>query len=329
MAVADLDESRAQQAVGGSAARATTDAYAVLDDPDVAAVSIALPDHLHRELTVAALERGKHVFVEKPLATSLPDAKAMVAAATRADRLLQVNFSQRWLTDYSYIRGVIAAGEIGAVRSVTSTKRDTIQVPTEMIRWSASTSPVFFMTSHDLDLIRWFTGAEPTTVVAAVESRGVLEAAGYDVHDGVEALVEFTREAGSGEGERADTEPFSTFTVAFSTSWIHPATYPMVAEDRLEIVGTRGVLEYRSRNRQVAVHTSDTARTVEFSGPATATEVGGRITGAFTDSLNHFVDAVLTGSPSMTVGTDSLRAIACQDAILASAAAGGTRIALT
>src|SRR5690606_10231654 len=138
----------------------------------------------HRDPVLAALEAGKHVLVEKPLATTTEDARAIVAAAERRDRIVQVNFSQRRLPPYAYLKRVIDAGEIGEPRLVVSVKRDRLHVPTRMISWAASTSPIFFMTSHDLDLIRWYLEAEPVGV-SAQETRGVLESKGVAAPDGI------------------------------------------------------------------------------------------------------------------------------------------------
>src|SRR5690606_4209274 len=85
VAVCDLNEERARAVAEHYGAHyATGDYRALLADPAVRAVSIALPDHLHREVAVAAAEAGKDILVEKPLATTVEDAEAIVAAAERA-----------------------------------------------------------------------------------------------------------------------------------------------------------------------------------------------------------------------------------------------------
>lgn len=310
-AIVDVDAERARAVADRYGVRWSSEPASIFEDETVDAVSVATPDHLHRDLVVDAVSAGKHAFVEKPLATSVADAQAIVAAAERHDRVVQVNFSQRWLEPYAYVKRLIDAGEIGEPQLVVSVKRDQLHVPTEMISWAAATSPIFFMTSHDLDLIRWYLDAEPVGV-SAQETRGVLAARGVAAHDSLQALVRF--EGGP--------------SVSLSTSWTHPDTYPILAEDRLEIVGSEGVVEYRSRDRVVEVHTPASARTVEFSGPATITESGGRLRGAFVDSCRHFLTALRSGEPPSTSATDSLRAVACQELILRSAREGGRYLEL-
>lgn len=305
-AVVDLDDGRARDVAGSYGVRWSTDVSTVFDDESVDAVSVASPDHLHCEPTIGAVTAGKHVFVEKPLATTLDDARTIVAAAERGGRLVHVNFSQRLLEPYAQIKRIIEAGDIGRPRFAVSVKRGVGDAPANMIGWAAQTSPIFFMSSHDLDLLRWYVGTEPVSV-SARETRGVLEGRGVRTQDSVQALVEF----GGG------------FSAVFSSGWIHPDTYPLVADDRLEIVGDSGVVEYRSRERILETHTATSAHRVTFTGPATATEVGGRLRGAFVESCRHFADAVMGRVVSSTPAADSLLAVACQAAILESARDGG------
>src|SRR3954465_14507546 len=79
VAIADLHEPFAVDAARRYGyERAETDWRAVVDDPQISAVSVAVANHLHREITEAALAAGKHVLCEKPLAASVADARAMV-----------------------------------------------------------------------------------------------------------------------------------------------------------------------------------------------------------------------------------------------------------
>jgi predicted dehydrogenase len=165
------------------------------------------------------------------------------------------------------------------------------------------------MTSHDLDLIRWYLGAEPETAIA-LESSGVLKGRSIEVHDGFHSLVRFT------DGT----------LVNFHGAWIHPNTYPAVADGYLEIIGTEGVVSYRRRQREATLHTPAKAQTITFSGPATASEQNGRLLGAMVDSLRLFIESVQERREPMTSGADNLSAVACQVAIMASAHTGGTPV---
>lgn len=306
----DLDRARSVSARWGG--RPAQDLGEMLADPRVRAVSVATPDHLHAESVVEALRTDRDVLVEKPLATASAEASAMVEEARRRDLILKVNLSQRHVAEYRAIKELIASGGIGVPSAAVSVKRDRVSVPEAMLSWSAQSSPIYFMTSHDLDLVRWYLGAEPIWV-SARDRTLVLSTRGYSrAHDGVHALVGFA------DGTEA----------VFSSLWCYPETYPVVAADQLEVVGTKGLVRYTSRERLLEIFTDGYARRSTFSGPATADEVGGKLAGAFVDSLNDFVRCVNSRIQPDSSGEDSLLAVRCQEAILQSAKEGGRPIDL-
>lgn len=87
----------------------------LLSDEGIALVVVSSPDHLHAEHAIAALEAGKHVLVDKPFATSLGDARRIVAAAERHERMLTVFQNRRWDADFLTLRRLLDAGELGEV----------------------------------------------------------------------------------------------------------------------------------------------------------------------------------------------------------------------
>jgi myo-inositol 2-dehydrogenase/D-chiro-inositol 1-dehydrogenase len=86
---------------------------AALADPAIEAVAVATPNHLHAEIAVAALEAGKHVLLEKPMATSLADCDRLVAAARRSGKVLTVGHELRLSPQWGRIRSLIDEGAIG------------------------------------------------------------------------------------------------------------------------------------------------------------------------------------------------------------------------
>ena len=285
VAVVDVDETRAKTVADRHGARAYTSLDALFGTEELDALAIATPDHLHREPAVAALTRGKHVFLEKPLATTREDVDAIATAARRSSAIAMVNYSQRFVPEYAAIKRIVADGTIGRPAMVTSHKFDTIHVPTAMIGWAAQTSPFFFMSSHDLDLVRWYVGQDPVEVVAR-DRRGVLEARGVPVHDGLNVLIAFGREV----------------TANFHASWIHPNSYPVVADGFLQIIGSSGMLSLDNRARRLTLYTAKGSVEQVFSGPHTANEVAGKLVGAFTDSVTEFLAAIRAGrEPELSV----------------------------
>src|SRR5215218_7474673 len=85
-AVTDNQPDRCREAIQKLGGRAYPDLPALLDDPDVELAVIATPSHVHADQAIAALERGKHVVCEKPMALSVADADRMIAASQRAGK---------------------------------------------------------------------------------------------------------------------------------------------------------------------------------------------------------------------------------------------------
>ncbi|MBI5879866.1 MAG: Gfo/Idh/MocA family oxidoreductase [Chloroflexi bacterium] len=305
VAVADVNPAREEIASRFGAAF-YPDITTLLANETIDAVAVATPDQSHRQPVLAALGAGKHVFVEKPLATSVEDTQAITAAAAQVGTICMVNYSQRFVTDYAWIKQACDNGLIGAARMIISVKFDQISVPTGMIRgWAGQTSPIFFMSSHDIDLTGWYIGAEPVEVVAH-ESRGTLDTLGIPVHDGIMVLVRYANGANAN----------------FHSSWIHPNSYPNVADGYMQVIGESGAILYRNGGRIIELHNAHGGQRIEFSGAHTANEIGGKLTGAFTASVRQFLDSVRTGTEPMLSVRRTLATSRIQLAAIESIATG-------
>src|SRR5437868_5433827 len=94
----------------------------VFADPDSDAVVVATPSGSHREFVLRALDAGKHVFVEKPLAGTLADAEAIVAAKLKRDRVVQAGFCERFNVNYMEARRAVLGGQLGRIRAIQSSR---------------------------------------------------------------------------------------------------------------------------------------------------------------------------------------------------------------
>jgi predicted dehydrogenase len=301
-AVVDVNVLRAQEIAQKWGAHAYASLDEALQHEAIDAVAIATPDHLHADLAIAAMRAGKHVFIEKPLATTTHEAHAITQTAKVQNVIAMVNYSQRFVSDHAWMKQRIAAGEIGRAQMILSVKFDTLSVPTGMIRgWADKTSPIFFMSSHDLDLAAWFLEANPTEVVAH-ETRGTLQAMGIDAVDGVNALIRF-------EGG---------VSANFHASWVHPNTYPKVADGFMQIIGSQGAITYNNRTRTAEMFNAAGGQSVSFTGPHTADEVNGKLTGAFVASIEHFLECIRVGCEPATSAQNTLRTTLAQTAIIES-----------
>jgi predicted dehydrogenase len=295
--VCDLDEARARGA-GERFGCAWTTSVDEVAASDVEAVTVATPDHLHREPVVRMLRAGKHVLVEKPLATSVADGRAMVAAALESGRHLMVDFHARWHPLFMGAKGYVERGELGAPVMAYARLSDTIWVPTEMLRWSGESGPEWFLFPHTMDIVRWLFGREPVEVVAKGH-RGVLERRGIACWDAIQAIVGF--EGGA----------FCTF----ETSWIVPDSYSNVVDNRLSIYGEKGGLELRNEP-------SLWAFTDRFHTPFSSESVTryGKVWGFQYESIRYFADCVADGVAPEASGADGLAVTAMIEATLRSLA---------
>jgi scyllo-inositol 2-dehydrogenase (NAD+) len=146
-------------------ARAYTDPLALIDDASVDAVVIVTPTHVHREQVIAAADRKKPTFCEKPPALSLEGVRAMKAAVERSGMFFQMGFMRRFDAGYVAAKKQIAAGRIGTPLVFKATSRDPFPPSLEYANPASSGGMLIDMGIHDFDLARWFMG-EVRTVAA-------------------------------------------------------------------------------------------------------------------------------------------------------------------
>ncbi len=156
---------------------------AVIARDDVDAVAICLPHALHAECAEAALRAGKHVFLEKPLATTLADARRLVAAARETGRTLMVNMTHRFYPPLRRARELLAQGAIGEVISVRDYYMEIID-RADFPGWffdpvQAGGGVVMTDSIHLLDRVAWLLG-EPLAFVGGSARRLIPESSVED-----------------------------------------------------------------------------------------------------------------------------------------------------
>lgn len=133
----------------------------LLKQPGIDVVVIRTPNHLHKAPAIAALNAGKHVFCEKPLALSLADCRAMVAAARKARRLLQINLELRSSLLPARVKEIVDSGEIGEIKRILfhHYQGAWAHAPDHW-RMNLKTSGGIYPEKlvHEVDLFRWFVG---------------------------------------------------------------------------------------------------------------------------------------------------------------------------
>jgi scyllo-inositol 2-dehydrogenase (NAD+) len=138
------------------------DPLALIDDSSVEALVIVTPTHTHRELVVAAADRRKPTFCEKPPALSLDEVAAMQDAITRSGMFFQMGFMRRFDAGYAAGKKAIEEGRIGTPLVFKSTSRDPFRPSLEYADPKSSGGMLIDMGIHDFDLARWFMGEVQT-----------------------------------------------------------------------------------------------------------------------------------------------------------------------
>ncbi len=170
-AVCDLDLAKAQSAAEQfGAGQVYQDYRQLLDDDAIDAVVVCTPDQLHREMTVAALTRGKHVLCEKPMALTVDDCQAMIAAERAGQARLMIGQICRYTPGFVAAKCLIEQGEIGELFFVESEyAHDYSRIvgsPTaDHWRRDPLRHPFLGGGCHAVDLLRWIAG-NPTEVTA-------------------------------------------------------------------------------------------------------------------------------------------------------------------
>jgi predicted dehydrogenase len=173
VALAEIDSAQRAQASRKAPRAIVFSSYQeLLTRAEVEAVVICLPNALHAEAAVEALERGKHVYLEKPLATDLNEAQGVLAAWRRAGAVGMIGFNYRFNALYQTAKRHIQSGKLGelvGVRSVFSAAAHTLPV-WQQTRQNGG-GVLLDLASHHVDLVHFLFGQEVRDVFAELRSQ--------------------------------------------------------------------------------------------------------------------------------------------------------------
>jgi predicted dehydrogenase len=177
---------RAAAVAASLGAELTDDVQQAIRDPEVDVVDICMPTPLHRELAEAAFSAGKHVLLEKPIALTLEDADAIVAAAERSGRLLVVGLVLRFWPEYVELQRRVVGGELGRPFSVSTMR---LSPPADWNDWMAdprkSGGVAVDLLIHDFDQMNWLLGTPRRVFARAPHPEHVLAIVEYDGAQGI------------------------------------------------------------------------------------------------------------------------------------------------
>lgn len=277
-AIADLTKERLDFAQRSYGCDVFNEYQRMYEDSDIDLAIITLPDFLHRDPVVKAAEKGIHILVEKPFATSLADADAMVEAINKAGVKCMVEFFNRWSPPFTLAKKRVDAGDLGEILTFAVELNDSIWVPIKMLKWSAKSSPAWFLMSHTADLAFWITGKKPTSVYAQGVKR-LLPQKGVDTFDLIEALVEYA----NGTMGR------------FSNCWVLPEGLPIVYELKMRLVGSKAAIDIDTSDQEIHMITQE-----KLSHPITDWgDILGYYVGHPYTMLQSFIDNIIQDTQPM------------------------------
>jgi len=276
--------------------RTYTDYTEMLGSPGLEAVSIVTMSDQHAAPTLAALRAGKHVFLEKPMASTLADCDAIVSAANAAAGSFMVGHICRFNPRYAAAREAIAAGRIGKIISMYARRN--------LPAWVGATvldkiGPISGDCVHDTDLMFWFSGSRAISAYAqTVRIRN-------HVHPDL-GQVMFRLESGA--------------SCMLESVWCLPNSTPFQIDERLEVIGTEGAISIHDTHPNLMIVDSAGARCPDTTYWPT---FHGQLRGALRDELAYFADCILTGKkPGVITAEESREAVRACLAAEESAATG-------
>jgi predicted dehydrogenase len=170
VAVAARDPARAQAFARKHGIPRVAASYdALLADPEIDAVYNPLPNSLHAEWSIKAMQAGKDVLCEKPLASNADEARVMVEAARRTGRVLVEAFHYRFHPLAARMKAIVDSGVLGAVQHVEATMCIPLAVPGDIrYRYDLAGGAAMDVGCYTINMVRFLAGAEPEVVRAAV-----------------------------------------------------------------------------------------------------------------------------------------------------------------
>ena len=262
---------------------------AALEAADFDAVVITTPTFTHADLAVRAAQAGKHVFVEKPMALSLEECDAIIAAAHANRVALQLGFMRRFDPEFTAAAERIKAGEIGQPMMIKSLTHGPGLPPAWARDLKTSNGMLAEVNSHDWDTVRWLMGSDYERVYVEVANfKG--ESHGVDTENFYDNVLVNLRFINGGLG---------------SISGVCPCNYGYDA--RVEIIGEKGIMQIGELKGQAVVICTD--RDQGLITPIYRTWPQ-RFQWGYIYEMEHFIECIQTGRQPKVGGEEGRWAVA-------------------
>ena len=282
---------------GGCAVYATHEELLAGERLDL--ISICTPDNLHLAPALAAAGKGVNLFIEKPIASTLDEAKAIVAACEEAGTKLGIGYLLRFDPRYAHAKELIASGRTGAPIHLYARRNS---ARTEGPKRYAGKLPLaLHVTVHDVDLALWLLEGQRPVSVYAQQTDRLLGSMG--TQDTIAALVRFS------DGT----------VVNFESAWSLPAGARHMIDARLEYIGTDASFEIQCGDS--GLYFADEHRSQEIDTQHWPI-VGGRVEGDLKRELEGVIDWLDGGQAPVATGREAIASLELTLAMIRSAESG-------
>jgi predicted dehydrogenase len=304
-AVCDIDEKQLNKRGDEyGVSRRYTDLNTMLRElPELDAVSVCTWNSQHAPCTIAALNAGKHVLCEKPMATNAQDAKAMLEAAEKNGKLLMIGFVRRFGNDCAVLQDFIEKGRFGELYYSKATYLRRKGSPGGWFgdKSRSGGGPLIDLGVHVIDLARYLMGGcKPVSVYGATFHK-----LGDKRH--IKAKADYVSDSRSKQ-DVFDVEDMATALVRFDNGSVLQveASFTLNLEKdkgTIELFGTKAGAKL---DPELSIYTDINGylANVELTAPTALS-----FEGLFENEINHFVDCVLNGKTPLTNGRETLRGL--------------------
>lgn len=258
----------------------------ITDNDQIDLVTIATPDHAHRDPALRVLRAKKHMFIEKPLTTVVDESLEIIEAASKVLVKTMVDFTNRWNPPFVEAKEQLNQDVIGKPIMAYARLNLPISSPLDMYpAWCSKSGPEWYLFPHSVDMVRWLIEEDPTSVYA-VGVKKILKRKNLDSFDAIQAQA-----------------MFGDIPVALETSWVMARKNPSGLDFRVEVHGTKGTVEICTNSSGLNVATHD-----QFRVPLLAQlqKVHRQEVGFLTGPIQHFVDCIIEDTEPMTSLNDGL-----------------------
>lgn len=260
-----------------------TEFRSLLADPEIDAVSIVTMWNQHAAPALAALAAGKHVFLEKPMASTVSDCQKIVEASERARGSLMVGHICRFNPRYAAARQAIQEGRIGKIVSMYARRNIPAWVTSDLLN---KIGPIIGDGVHDTDLMLWYSGAKIKTAYAQTTQFRNLKFPdlGWTMY-------------------RFD----SGATGVLENVWCLPDKTPFQIDERMEIIGTHGSIQIHETAPNFAIVDH---KSFHFPDTTYWPELHGQRAGALRDELAYFTRCIREGRrPEVVLPREAMAAV--------------------